>query len=48
MLYKLNTYVKYIYLFCLFIQFLRFSQQEYSSGLPFPLPVDHVCQNSPL
>ena len=28
--------------FCLFIQFMRFSRQEYGSGLPFPSPVDHV------
>ena len=28
--------------FCLFIQFLTFSRQEYWSGLPFPSPVDHV------
>ena len=28
--------------FCLFIPFMRFSRQEYWSGLPFPSPVDHV------
>ena len=28
--------------FCLFIQFMGFSQQEYRNGLPFPPPVDHV------
>ena len=28
--------------FCLFILFMRFSKQEYWSGLPFPSPVDHV------
>ena len=28
--------------FCLFILFMGFSVQEYSSGLPFPSPVDHV------
>ena len=28
--------------FCLFIQFMEFSRQEYCSGLPFPPPVDHV------
>ena len=28
--------------FCLFILFMRFSRQEYWSGLPFPSPVDHV------
>ena len=28
--------------FCLFIQFMGFSRQEYSSGLPFPSPVDHI------
>ena len=28
--------------FCLFILFMGFSRQEYWSGLPFPLPVDHV------
>ena len=27
--------------FCLFILFMRFSRQEYWSGLPFPSPVDH-------
>ena len=33
--------------FCLFILFMGFSRQEYWSGLPFPSPVDHICQNSP-
>ena len=28
--------------FCLFILFMRFSKQEYWSGLPFPSPVDHI------
>ena len=28
--------------FCLFILFLRFSRQEYWSGLPFPFPVKHI------
>ena len=28
--------------FCLFIQFMGFSRQEYWSGLPFPPPVDHI------
>ena len=28
--------------FCLFILFMAFSPQEYCSGLPLPLPVDHV------
>ena len=28
--------------FCLFILFMVFSRQEYSSGLPFPSPVDHI------
>ena len=28
--------------FCLFIQFMRFSQKIYWNGLPFPPPVDHV------
>ena len=28
--------------FCLFIPFMRFSRQEYWSGLPFPSPVDHI------
>ena len=28
--------------FCLFILFMGFSWQEYSSGLPFPSPVDHI------
>ena len=28
--------------FCLFILFMRFSRQEYWSGLPFPSPVDHI------
>ena len=28
--------------FCLFILFMRFSRQEYWSGLPFPSPVDHA------
>ena len=34
--------------FCLFIQFMGFSWQVYWSSLPFPPPVDHICQNSPL
>ena len=34
--------------FCLFILFMGFSWQEYWSGLPFPPPVDHICQNSSL
>ena len=29
-------------IFCLFILFMRFSRQEYWSGLPFPSPVDHI------
>ena len=28
--------------FVLFILFMRFSRQEYWSGLPFPYPVDHI------
>ena len=28
--------------FCLFLLFMVFSRQEYSSGLPFPSPVDHI------
>ena len=28
--------------FCLFILFMRFSRQEYWSGLPFPSPVGHI------
>ena len=28
--------------FCFFILFMRFSRQEYWSGLPFPSPVDHI------
>ena len=28
--------------FCLFILFMRFSRQEYWSGLPFPSPEDHI------
>ena len=28
--------------FCLFILFMRFSRQEYWSGLLFPSPVDHI------
>ena len=28
--------------FCLFILFIRFSRQEYQSGLLFPSPVDHA------
>ena len=31
--------------FCLFILFMGFSRQEYSSGLPFPSPVDHILPN---
>ena len=33
--------------FCLFILFMRFSRQEYRSGLPFPPPVNHIWQDSP-
>ena len=33
--------------FCLFILFMGFSRKEYWSGLPFPSPVDHICQTSP-
>ena len=33
--------------FYLFILFMGFSRQEYCSGLPFPSPVDHICQTSP-
>ena len=33
--------------FPLFILFMGFSGQEHWSSLPFPSPVDHVCQNSP-
>ena len=28
--------------FCLLILFMKFSRQEYWSGLPFPFPVDHI------
>ena len=31
--------------FCLFILFMRFSRQEYWSGLPFPSPVGHVLSD---
>ena len=31
--------------FCLFIQFMGFSRQEYWSGLPFPSPVDHILSD---
>ena len=30
------------YLFCLFVQFMGSSQQEYWNGLPFPPPVEHI------
>ena len=30
---------------CLFILFMRFSRQEYWSGLPFPSPVDHILSD---
>ena len=33
--------------FCLFIQFMGFSRQEYWSGLPFPLQWTTFCQTSP-
>ena len=33
--------------FCLFILFMRFSRQEYLSGLPFPSPVYHVLSELP-
>ena len=33
--------------FCLFILFMGFSGQKYWSGLPFPSPVNHICQPSP-
>ena len=31
--------------FCLLILFMRFSRQEYWSGLPFPSPVDHILSD---
>ena len=31
--------------FCLFILFMGFSRQGYSSGLPFPSPVDHILSD---
>ena len=31
--------------FCLCILFMRFSRQEYWSGLPFPSPVDHILSD---
>ena len=31
--------------FCLFIQFMGFSRQEYWNGLPFPSPVDHILSD---
>ena len=31
--------------FSLFIQFMRFSRQEYWGGLPFPSPVDHILSD---
>ena len=31
--------------FCLFILFMGFSRQEYSSGLPFPSPVAHILSD---
>ena len=31
--------------FCFFILFMRFSRQEYWSGLPFPSPVDHILSD---
>ena len=31
--------------FRLFILFMGFSRQEYSSGLPFPSPVDHILSD---
>ena len=31
--------------FCLFILFMRFSGQEYWSGLPFPSPVNHTLSD---
>ena len=33
--------------FCLFTLFMGFLRQEYWSGLPFPSPVEHICQTSP-
>ena len=33
--------------FCLFILFMGLSRQECWSGLPFPSPVNMLCQNSP-
>ena len=31
--------------FCLFILLMRFSRQEYWSGLPVPSPVDHILSD---
>ena len=45
--YWLGKFIFQCPIFCLFILFMGFSRQECRSGLPFPSPVDHVCQNSP-
>ena len=40
-----RTYTRVTLSFCLFILFMGFSRQEYSSGLPFPSPVDHILSD---
>ena len=42
---NLGVHFSVSYLFCLFIQFMGFSRQEYWSGLPFPSPVNHILSN---
>ena len=39
---NLGAHLPVSYLFCPFILFMRFLQQEYCSDLPVPPPVDHV------
>ena len=37
-----GTHLSVVIPLCPFIQFIRFSQQVYWGGLPFPPPVDHI------
>ena len=40
--YEPGEFIFQVLSFCLFIQFMGFSRQEYCSGLPFLSPVDHI------
>ena len=45
--YQPGEFIFQCHIFLLFILFMGFSRQEYWKGLPFPSPMEHICQNSP-